>query len=78
MSDRNSVVDGLDEISHYDGEQLFYNDVFIRGIAEDALVLLKEQGEEIEKLKEIIKKADYTLVIVKDKLNDLLKKTEGR
>lgn len=44
----------------------------------DALALLKEQKKEIENLKEIIKEADYTLEIVKDKLNDLLKKTEGR
>ena len=50
------------------------NDPLLR----DALALLKEQGEEIEKLKEIIKKADYTLEIAKDKINDLLKKTEGR
>lgn len=40
--------------------------------------LLKEQEKEIENLKEIIKKADYTLEIVKDKLNGLLKKAEGR
>ena len=44
----------------------------------EVLALLKDQEKEIENLNEIIKKADYTLVIVKDKLNDLLKKTEGR
>ena len=43
MTDRDSVIDGLDEITHYDGEQMFYNDIFIRGIAIDALALLKEQ-----------------------------------
>ena len=43
MPDRDNVIDGLDEICHYDGEQMFYNDIFIRGIAGDALALLKEQ-----------------------------------
>jgi len=41
--DREKVINGLDEIMHYSGEQMFYNDNFIRGIAEDALALLKEQ-----------------------------------
>lgn len=56
----------------------FHSDTEVNVIAESALALLKEQEKEIENLKEIIKKADYTLEIVKDKLNDLLKKTEGR
>ena len=43
MPDRDSVINGLDEIMRYNGEQMFYNDIFIRGIAEDALVLLKKQ-----------------------------------
>jgi len=50
--DREKVINGLDEIIHYDGEQMFYNDIFIRGIAEDALAMLKEQEEEIENLKQ--------------------------
>ena len=43
MSNIDSVINGLDEITHYNGEQMFYNDIFIRGIADDALTLLKEQ-----------------------------------
>ena len=43
MEDKDIVVNGLDEIMHYSGEQMFYNDIFIRRIAEDALSLLKEQ-----------------------------------
>lgn len=50
MPDRDNVIDGLDEIMRYDGEQMFYNDIFIRGIAEDALLLLKEQDEEHRRL----------------------------
>ena len=38
----------------------------------DIRALLKEQEEEIEKLKEIIIKADSTLEIVKERLNELL------
>ena len=49
-----------------------YNQIF-----DDAITLLKEQKEKIENLMEIIKKADYTLEIVKEKINDLLKK-DGR
>lgn len=47
-------------------------------LKQDALELIEEQEKEIENLKEIIKKADHTLEIVKGKLNDFLKKTEGR
>lgn len=43
MSDKDSVINGLDEIMRYDGEQMFYNDIFIRGIAEDAIAMLKKQ-----------------------------------
>ena len=43
MADREKAINGLNEITHYDGEQMFYNDIFIRGIADDALELLKEQ-----------------------------------
>ena len=46
MHDRDSVIDGLNEIMHYDGEQMFYNDIFIRGIADDALALLKKREDE--------------------------------
>lgn len=53
-------------------------DTYYKGLFVSVLVLLKEQEKEIENLKEIIKKADHTLQIVKGKLNDLLKKTEGR
>lgn len=42
MSDKDSVINGLDEIMRYDGEQMFYNDIFIRGIAEDAIAMLKK------------------------------------
>lgn len=45
MTDREKVINGLNEITHYDGEQMFYNDIFIRGIADDTLALLKEQEE---------------------------------
>ena len=38
------------------------------------LVILKEQEKEIEHLKEIIKTADSTLDIIKDRLTDLLKR----
>ena len=41
------VIKGLDEITHYNGEQMFYNDIFIRGIADDAIALLKEQEDMI-------------------------------
>lgn len=40
--------------------------------AKAILKLLKEQENEIENLKEIIMKADCTLEIVKEKLNELL------
>ena len=43
MADMEKAINGLNEITHYDGEQMFYNDIFIRGIADDALELLKEQ-----------------------------------
>ena len=43
MIDKDNVIDGLDEIRHYNCEQMFYNDIFIRGIADDAMNLLKEQ-----------------------------------
>lgn len=43
MTDRDSVINGLNEIMHYNGEQMFYNDIFIRGIADNALTMLKEQ-----------------------------------
>lgn len=43
MSDKNSIIDDLDEISHYNDEQMFYNDIFIRGIADEVIALLKEQ-----------------------------------
>lgn len=43
MADRDSVIKGLYEITHYSSEQMFYNDIFIRGIADDALALLKER-----------------------------------
>ena len=42
MSDREKVIKGLDEITHYNGEQMLYNDIFIRGIADDAIAMLKE------------------------------------
>lgn len=47
MTDRDSVINGLNEIMHYNGEQMFYNDIFIRGIADNTLALLKEQDEMI-------------------------------
>ncbi len=43
MSNIDSVINGLDEIMRYNGEQMFYNDIFIRGIAEDAIAMLKKQ-----------------------------------
>jgi len=43
MSDREKVIKGLDEITRYNGEQMLYNDIFIRGIADDAIAMLKEQ-----------------------------------
>lgn len=55
MPDRDSVIDGLDEIIHYNGEQMFYNDIFIRGIADDALELLKEQEPHVMTLEEWIR-----------------------
>jgi hypothetical protein len=86
MPDREKVINGLRSIKTYLASQAFETeDSFAReGFIEsqkdidDAIDLLKEQEKEIENLKEIIKKADYTLEIAKDKLNDLLKKTEGR
>jgi hypothetical protein len=47
MSDREKVIKGLDEITHYNGEQMLYNDIFIRGIADDAIALLKEQEPQL-------------------------------
>lgn len=44
MHDREKVIKGLYGITHYNDEQMFYNDIFIRGIADDALAMLKEQG----------------------------------
>ena len=44
MSDINSVINDLNEIMRYNCEQMFYNDVFIRGVAENAIALLKEQN----------------------------------
>jgi len=41
--DSEKVIKGLYKITHYNGEQMFYNDIFIRGIAGDAIALLKEQ-----------------------------------
>ena len=54
MADITRVVEGLNEISGYDCQQmsLFDNDVFIRGMAQEAADLLKSQHEEIERLKE--------------------------
>ena len=51
MLDRNFIINGLDEIKHYKGEQMFHNDIFIRGIAENAVIMLKEQEAEILQLK---------------------------
>ena len=41
--DREKVIKGLDEIIHYSSDQMFYNDTFVREIAEEANTLLKEQ-----------------------------------
>lgn len=43
MTDINSVINGLNEITHYNGEQMFYNDIFIRRIADGAITLLQQQ-----------------------------------
>lgn len=50
MLDRNFIINGLDEIKHYKGEQMFHNDIFIRGIAESALALLEKREAEILQL----------------------------
>ena len=59
MSDREKVIKGLDEITHYNGEQMLYNDIFIRGIADDALSLLKEQAKRINELEEKLRLLEY-------------------
>lgn len=53
MGDITRVIEGLDEISGYDCQQmsLFDNDVFIRGMAQEAAELLKSQQAEIDSLK---------------------------
>ena len=45
MNELDRVISGLEEITGYSCEQmsLFDNDVFIRGMAQDALELLKDQ-----------------------------------
>ena len=45
MNELDRVISGLEEITGYSCEQmsLFDNDVFIRGIAQDAIELLKER-----------------------------------
>lgn len=47
MPDKDSVINSLNEIMHYNGKQMFYNDIFIRGIADEAITLLKERDEPI-------------------------------
>ena len=81
MTDKEKVVKALEclkEGSYCECCDYKPYDDCIKRVATDALALLNEQEKEIENLKEIIKKADYTLEIAKDKINDLLKKTEGR
>jgi len=43
MTNRDRIINSLNEISHYNCEQMFYNDIFIRGIADDAIAILKKQ-----------------------------------
>ena len=59
MSELDEVINGLDEITGYSCEQmsLFDNDVFIRGMAQRAIELLKEQQAEIDRLKSEKEKA---------------------
>jgi hypothetical protein len=87
MPDREKVIKAIDiclghgkcHDCHYSVAEAGYTAINCREcMMRDALSLLKEQEKEIENLKEIIKKADYTLEIVKDKINDLFKKAEGR
>ena len=89
MPDREKVITGLElctDISqdgcmmlcpYKDEKDETYSGFCEQVLKQDALELIEEQEKEIENLKEIIKKADHTLEIVKGKLNDLLKKTEG-
>ncbi len=83
MTNREKVKNALRRCKSYgdcedEGCPYYYTVGCLELLRKEALALLKEQEKEIENLKEIIKKADYTLEIAKDKLNDLLKKTEGR
>ena len=52
MDELKRITDGLDEISGYSCEQmsLFDNDVFIRGIANDAIELINTQQAKIKYL----------------------------
>lgn len=68
MDDITRVIEGLNEISGYDCQRmsLFDNDVFIRGMAQEAAELLKQQQAKIKRLQNEIDRQNKPMKPVYD------------